>query len=61
MEKTKEQLQAEIGKANMIIQRLQQRLGALQGSLAEIEVDRDLYAQHIQAQEKGNEDSNKEE
>lgn len=48
---TKEQLQSEVMKANAIIQKLQNTIGALQGKVAYIEVERDSLLHYVQSAE----------
>lgn len=57
MELTKEQLQASLQKANMVIQKLQYRVGELNGAISLLEVERDTYFQYAQTADKKLEES----
>lgn len=47
MELNKDQLQAEIAKANMIINKLQQKIGQAEGYIAKLEAENEMYREYV--------------
>jgi len=52
MEMNKEQLQSELQKANLVIQKLQQKVGNLVGSISLLEVENEAYLNYAMKLEK---------